>query len=304
MSTKTYVVTGDRGFVGSKLVDELNKRGNRVIGVDIVSPNRNDSTLYQAVTMDLSERTKVMDFFGCLDVIHGVFHLAAKLPTSDEDPLGGHLLANLRPTENILESLDGRDVPLVLSSTMSVYGLPPHGLPVNENTLPSPIEPYGLCKLAGEYAAQRMALAGRVPAVVLRYSGIFGEGYAYGAIHLYASRLFVGKPVDIYASGRLIRDYVHVSDVVQANLLAAEYARKKPWGLFHIGGGEPRPLIEIAKLVRDAFGTGEIKVNNRPGTFDFGLDIRAARDGLGYSPSPLRDRIQQYVDALKGSIGG
>lgn len=294
--SEQYYVTGDRGFVGSHLRERLLALGHRVVGIDRVPPTEARAVSgYEPVTVDLADRRAVLDVFGSREMPATLFHMAARLSATDDDPLQPHLEANLRTAENLLEAIDGRGVAFIASSTMSVYGLPPDKIPVCEDDIPRPCEAYGVSKLAAECTVERMARAGRISAVVLRYAGIFGPGYNYGALHLYASKALGGEPISVYGNGAIIRDYVHVEDVVSANLLAARAAQRLGWGLFHIGGGEPSALAAIARMVVDACGGGTVETNDRPGTFDFGFDITQARKQLGYAPPPLKERIAQYV---------
>jgi nucleoside-diphosphate-sugar epimerase len=298
-----YIVTGDRGFVGSRLRRRLLANGLQVIGLDVRPAPQNPEPRYQPLVIDLTDRAAVRERAAILRSARGIFHLAAKLPVRDDEPLAPHLAANLRTTENLLEALDGAGVPLVLSSTMSVYGLPPRSLPVGEDQIPSPVEAYGLSKIAAECAAERMARAGRIPCVVLRYSGIFGAGYNYGAIHLYTSKALAGEPVSVYGGGRVIRDYVSVNDVVAANILAVDAAPGRGWGLYHIGGGMPLPLVEVARLVVEAVGRGTVETNDQPAPFDFAFDISRARRDLNHNPLPLRVRIAESVEEIKETVG-
>ena len=299
---ETYVVTGDRGFVGSRLRRHLLARGDKVIGVDRVAVSAEATPHYRPLVVDLSNREEVLEHAEVFRMARAVFHLAAKLSATDNDPLEPHLEANLRSVENLFEAVDGANVPVILSSTMSVYGLPPRSIPVAEDQIPRPTEAYGLSKLAAECTAERLARAGRVPCAALRYSGIFGPGYSYGAIHLYVSKALNNEVISVYGGGRTVRDYVHVEDVVAANLLAAEAALRLGWGLYHIGGGEPMRLVDLAKLSVEIVGQGRVETNDRPAPFDFAFDISHARNDLGYAPQPLKDRIAQYVAEYRKTI--
>ncbi len=290
------VVTGDRGFVGSRLRQALLARGRRVLGLDRL-PAAAGLDGYEGRTLDLADRDAVQALFEAIDTPASVFHLAARLSTTDDDPLAPHLEANLRTTQNLLAALDGRGVPMVFSSTMSVYGLAPERLPVGEDQMPFPTEAYGLTKFAAEAMVERAARTGRVPAAVLRYSGIFGAGYAYGAIHLYASRALAGEAVSVYGRGRIVRDYVHVDDVVEANLLASAAARRLGWGLYHIGGGSPLPLADIARRTVEAAGGGRVETGDPEGARLHGAVGRALPGGSGPRP---RDQVRLRRQFLHG----
>jgi UDP-glucose 4-epimerase len=296
------VVTGDRGFIGERLRRRLLRDGLRVSGLDARPAAREPDEMYRPQVLDLADPDAVRGFFQSVPQATTVFHLAARLSVTDDDPLLPHLHANLKATQNILAALDGRGIPLVLSSTMSVFGRPPSRLPVQEDEMPTPAEAYGLTKFAAECCVERMARMERVPAVILRYSGVFGLGYEYGAINYYASRFLAGLPVSVYGHGRTVRDYVHVDDVVVANLLAARALRDRKFGLYHIGGGSPLPLVQLARLTAAAVGSGQIETDGQPAPFDFAFDIRRAATDLGYAPLPLEDRIGQFVVELKGRL--
>lgn len=296
----TYVITGDQGFVGSRLRRQLLARGDTVVGIDRIKQSAPDTARYRSLMINLAEREEVFKHADLFCSARAVLHLAGRIGQGPGDTLEQHLEANLRTTENLLAAMDGSAAPLVLSSTMYVFGLPPDSLPVGEDQLPRPTTPYGLTKLAAEYAVERMARAGRIRAIVLRYPGIFGLGSDV-AIQLYTSKALAGEPVSVYGGGRTIRDYVHVEDVVDANLLAAQAAPQLGWGVYHVGSGEFPTLVHIAQLVVEAVGHGTVETNDRPAPFDFAFNIARARAELGYAPQPLAKRIAQYVADVRAS---
>lgn len=297
----TYIITGDRGFVGRRLRHRLLSRGDCVIGIDQAAVALEATPQYRPMTIDLSDRAEVLRHRALFCSARAVIHLAGRIAQSAEEGLDQHLVANLRTTENILAAMNGSETPLVFSSTMYVFGLKPDRLPVGEDQLPRPTSQYGVTKLIAEHAVERMAREAGLPAVVLRYPGIFGVGSDV-AIYLYASQALASEPVSVYGGGRTIRDYVHVDDVVDANLLAAQAAPSLGWGLYHIGSGETLTLSQIARLVVEAVGKGRVETNDRPAPFDFAFDITRAKEELGYAPQSLRDRIIQYVADLRKNV--
>jgi len=294
----TYIITGNQGFVGQRLCRRLLLRGDNVIGIDRKSPAGEENQQYRSITLDLADRGEVLKHAALFKSARAVIHLAGRIGQGPGDTLEQHLRANLRTTENLLAAIKGAEAALVFSSTMYVFGIEPDRLPVGEDQPPRPVTPYGLTKLAAEYAVERMARAGSIRAIVLRYPGIFGLGSDV-AIQLYASKALAGEPVSVYGGGRTIRDYVHVDDVVDANLLAAKAAPGIGWGLYHIGSGEALTLLQIAQCVVKAVGKGSVESNDRPAPFDFMFDISRARQDLGYMPQPIDKRILQYVADLR-----
>jgi len=298
---RPYIITGDRGFVGRRLRRALLSAGEQGIGISRRPADQPGNASYEPLALDLADRAAVYAMADRLREAEGVFHLAAQLPKSDADPLEPHLSGNLRTTENLLAVLHDADVPLVLSATMSVFGLPPDRIPVDEDQLARPVESYGVTKLLAEDAARHVASRGHVPCAILRYPGIFGQGYEYGAIHYYARQALAGEPISVYGGGRIVRDYVHVDDIVTANRLALQAARNFRLRLYHIGGGEPMELARLAGLVSSAAGDVPVETNDRVGPMDFAFDITRARAELGYEPQPLSERIAQYMAELQGA---
>ena len=299
MINQPYIVTGDSGFVGKRLRDRLLASGESVIGIHRREGSPMHASHYRSLIVDLADRESLLQHAEVFRSARAVIHLAGHVPKTRDEPLDLHLAANLRTTENLLCVMDRAGVPLVLCSTMYVYGLAPDGLPVGEDQLPRPTTPYGISKLAAEYAVERMARADRVRAVAQRCPVIFGVGSDV-AIHLYASKALSGEPVSVYGSGTIIRDYVHVDDVVDVCLQAAQKARSVGWGLYHIGGGAALTMLDFAKLTIDAVGGGSLETSPpRPGPHDFAFDISRARSELGYAPIALKDRIAQYVEDVR-----
>lgn len=290
----TYIITGDGGFVGARLRKELLNKNHNVIGIDRRDTNDKHFN-YKSYTIDLSDENEIKKIINSCNDLTAIFHLAAKLPLNDNEPLNEHLSANLRTTENIILALEGKTVPIIFSSTMSVFGKAPQSIPVSEDALPNPIDAYGITKLAAEYALYNYVNYRNGKAVVLRYSGIFGVGYDYGAINFYLKQVMEDKEISVYGNGTIIRDYIHVNDVVQANIIAAEMAPNLEFEVFHISGGSPLPLVDIAKIVVKNYGSGTVSVNDNPGTFDFAFSIEKAKKMLNFNPIPLNQRISEYI---------
>ena len=220
------VVTGGCGFIGTHLVDRLVRDGHQVIVLDDLSTGSLErlhpsaEPLYCSVTdadalVSASEGADVM------------FHTAAwaRIERSVADPVGTHAV-NVTGTLNVLRAAQINGVRrIVNSSSSSVYGDQPTHL-MREDMTPNPKSPYALQKLMGEqYAGLFTGLFG-MSIVSLRYFNVYGPGQpSEGQYALVIPRFLRmrqdGNPLTVYGDGEQTRSYTHVSDVVEANILAA-----------------------------------------------------------------------------------
>ena len=185
-----------------------------------------------------------------------VFHLAAlpRVQQSVDDPIGTHAI-NVNGTLNVLQAARENGVErVVVSSSSSVYGDQETHL-MTEDLPANPMSPYGLHKLIGEQYADLFATLFGLQVVSLRYFNVYGprqsaEG-AYALVIPHFLRLRdEGKPLTIYGDGQQTRDYVHIDDVVRANMNAAssELPVRRAVAL-NVGSGEETSVNEIAELV-------------------------------------------------------
>ena len=249
------VVTGGCGFIGSHIVDALVGEGYEVAVLDDLSSGNREQLNPGAELVEGS----VADAEAVLAAVEGaawVFHLAAlpRVQQSVDDPIGTHAV-NVNGTLNVLQAAREHGVErVVVSSSSSVYGDQDTHL-MTEDLAPNPMSPYGLHKLIGEQYADLFASLFKMQIVSLRYFNVYGprqsaEG-AYALVIPHFLRLRdEGKPLTIHGDGRQTRDYVHIDDVVRANLHAAN--SELPVGravALNVGSGEETSVNEIAALV-------------------------------------------------------
>lgn len=177
---------------------------------------------------------------------------------------------------------------LVYSSSSATFG-EAQELPIDEAHPQAPASFYALSKLTAERYARLAAELWGVPAVSLRYFNVFGlpmeESEYTGVISIFFHRLLSGEPLVIYGDGEQLRDFVHVGDVVQANLLAARHGR--PGGVYNIGTGVSTSIRQLAEAAIEITGrTAEVVYREpRAGEVRESLaDISLARSELGYQP--------------------
>jgi nucleoside-diphosphate-sugar epimerase len=222
-----------------------------------------------------------------------VFHEAAlvNVPASIEHPTAAEEI-NVRGTVNIFEAARREGVRAVVwASSTAVYGnsavLP------NVETMPlDPLSPYAASKASGEMFARAYYEVFKLPVVGLRYFNVYGKrqdpASPYAAvIPLFIDRILNGRSATIYGDGGQTRDFVHVSDVVRANLLAADSASGCGGRAFNIGSGCRISISRLYEMLNAELG-GSLRPVHGPARSgevrDSVADISAARDAFGYEP--------------------
>lgn len=307
---KTWLVTGVAGFIGSNLLEALLKLGQRVIGLDNFSTGKHKNlhqvralvTPAQWANFRLIE-ADICDFAACKQACQGVeyvLHQAAvgSVPRSLEDPLGTHR-SNATGFVNMLEAARQAGVSrFIYASSSAVYGDDP-GLPKREDRIGRPLSPYAATKVLNEIYAGVYTRAFGLSCIGLRYFNVFGprqdpEGPYAAVIPRWIAAMFKDEPVYIYGDGETSRDFCHVENVVQANLLAATTTNPEALNqVYNIAVGERTTLNElfqiISRLVHRRWpelpARKPIHREFRPGDVRHSLaDISKAQLLLGYEP--------------------
>ncbi len=287
-----FLVTGGAGFIGSNIVEELLRRGETVRVLDNFSTGKRENLVpfwerIELVEGDLRDLPTVRR---AVEGVDYVLHQAAlpSVPRSVDDPLENDAV-NVTGTLNLLiAARDARVKRVVFASSCSVYGDDPT-LPKRENMLPQPKSPYAVSKLAGEYYCRTFGEVYGLETVALRYFNVFGprqdpaSDYA-AVIPLFITRLLRGQAPTVHGDGLQSRDFVHVANVVQANLLAAA-APGIAGRVFNIACGERYTLLDLIGILNEILGTRITPIHDgpRPGDVRHSqADITAAREALGY----------------------
>ncbi|HOX60903.1 MAG TPA: NAD-dependent epimerase/dehydratase family protein [Candidatus Magasanikbacteria bacterium] len=290
------IVTGGAGFIGSHLTDALVARGHRVIVVDNLMLGQKKFVNKKAKFV----KADIRNFAVMKKILRGadaVFHLAAdpRLPLSIEDPKTTHEI-NVTGTLNVLEAARlGKVKKVIFSSSCAVYGDQP--VPFREEFIPAPLNPYSLHKLMGEEYCRLYSSLFQVETVCLRYFNVFGprklaNGSYPMVIPIFLDQKKRGQKLTIVGDGKSTRDYVHVSDVVQANISAWE-SKIGDGGVYNVGTGRQVSVNEIATLI----GGKTKMVPARRGEMRFvEADNSKAKRGLGWEP---KMGFEEGLGALK-----
>jgi len=296
---RSILVTGGAGFIGSHLVEAL-VDDNDVRVLDDCS-RRARSVVPDAaefVEGDVRDASTVDRACSDVDV---VFHQAANVSVdrSVADPIASHRV-NVDGTLHVLEAARDAGARVVFASSAAVYG-EPSSVPVAESHPKSPSSPYGAEKLSADRYVRLYADLYDLDAVVLRYFNVYGPGgiatdYS-GVIDAFLTRARRNEDLPVHGDGTQTRDFVHVSDVVRANLLAA--GTDHVGDAYNVGTGESVTINRLADLIVDVTNSASdvVHTSSRPGDIDKSeADIGRARGRLGYRPrTSLRDGLEALV---------
>lgn len=291
------LVTGGAGFVGSHLVDRLLVEGFDVTVLDDFSSGQvqnvsthEDNEDFHLVRGDVRDVGLVGKIVKDVDAI---FHEAAlvDVPLSVENPCLFNDV-NVVGTLNLLEACRDSDVKrFVFASSAAVYGSS-QSARKNERMIPKPASPYAVSKLAGENYVRVFNELYGLETVSLRYFNVYGprqrSSSSYGAVVItFISQLLNGKPPIINGDGTQTRDFVHVDDVVSANILALQ-SKNAVGGTLNIASGTAITVSDLARILQQVTKSGGLKPvfkENRAGDVRHSVgDISEARDLLGFYP--------------------
>ena len=300
-----YVVTGGAGFIGSHITKKLIERGDIVTVVDNMNTGKekNLESVRDKINFVKGDILDMDLLDGITKDADGVFHQAALASVQDsfDEPDKYHNV-NVNGTENILKLSKKHGFKVVYASSSSVYGNPIR-IPIKESDDKNPINPYAETKLKKEELAIKYSKMG-VNVIGLRYFNVFGKGqskeYA-GVLKLFLERIRDKLPPKINGDGTQFRDFVHVSDVVNANIMSMDSNITHEF--FNVGTNTAITIIDLAKTIIECSG-----LNIEP-IFGPALDgdvhqtkanIDLIKKKIGWEPSiMLVDWIKDIISSKK-----
>lgn len=253
------LVTGAAGFIGSNLVDELIKQGYEVISVDNESAESNEEFYWndksQNYKYDICDYEKTRPLYEGVDC---VFHLAAeaRIQPAILNPIKA-INTNCIGTATVLQCAREAGVKKVIySSTSSGYGF--NEPPNHENQRDDCLNPYSVSKVAGEKLCKMYNDLFGLKTVIFRYFNVYGErspikGQYAPVIGIFLQQRKDNESLTIVGDGEQRRDFTHVSDVVQANILAStkDIDNEFYGGLYNVGCGKNYSVNEIANAISE-----------------------------------------------------
>ena len=288
------LVTGGAGFIGSHIAEYLVQRGDDVTVLDnlITGSKENLTKISDKINFvngDIRDH-KLLEKL--VSDTTGVFHEAALASVQQSFSMKDEYIdVNVAGTENIFKLAKEYGFKIVYASSSSVYGNPKK-IPVKEDDERKPINPYAKTKLDGEDLAKKYSEIG-VKVIGLRYFNVFGKRqskeYA-GVIKLFLQRIQQKKSPKINGDGLQTRDFMHIDDVVKANVLAMDSDINHRF--LNVGSGLPTSVLDLANLIIDVSGlslepihgpelSGDVKATQS--------DIKLIRKLLNWEPKMKLD---------------
>jgi len=294
------LVTGGAGFIGSNLVDTLLEKGHTVTCVDNEHSDAHDEFYWNPkawnVKGDIREYNLMREL---MDGVDYVFHLAAeaRIQPAIINPIEAVSINCVGTTTILQAARDAKVKRVMYSSTSSGYGM--NTSPNVETQSDDCLNPYSVSKVAGEKLCKMYTQLYGLPTVVFRYFNVYGErqplrGQYAPVIGIFLRQKAAGEKLTIVGDGEQRRDFTHVSDVVQANFLAAttEVDSEAFGEVYNIGTGVNYSVNEIAKII-DCPTTN---IAPRPGEARISLaNNQKMRNTFGWAPTvKLEEWIGTY----------
>jgi len=300
---KKALVTGGAGFIGSHLSRALLQEGLEVIVLDDLSMGKPENVPENAEFLrgDIRSQEDVERALRGVDV---VFHEAARVSIrSSLKHFYEDAETNLMGTLNLLRCCAGRSIKkLLFASSMAVYADCDGPTPISEAYKLEPISPYGISKLASEKYCRQFSSDTGIPCQILRYFNTYGVGQTFtpyvGVITIFVHRLLDGKPPVIFGDGEQRRDFVHVHDIVAANLQAMKSGMSL--GTYNVGTGRGTSVREIAELLCEKIGGSQRPeyAEAQPGELRYSIaDTHRIRADLHFhAKETLECRIDEVIE--------
>lgn len=303
--SETVFVTGGAGFIGLHVVPMLLERGHKVRIFDNMFRGDRDAVAKLVATGDVELIDQDVRYGGAVhQAMKGcdsVIHLAAvSINKSQADPYES-MDINMIGNHNVFAAAADHKVRrLVFASSASVYG-DPDKLPMHEDDHLKPQTPYCISKRAGEDLLGFYQRRAGLSWIALRFFNVYGEGqkttaYYTSVINHFVNRLLKGEPPVIDGEGKQSMDFIHVSDIARAVVLALHCERDNM--PINVGSGIDTTIAELAQILIDAVGVDVTpQFNPRPVLVTRrAADVTRAREVLGFEASvPVREGMIQLI---------
>lgn len=295
--SKKVIVTGGAGFIGSHLVERLMSEGYDVHVIDNLVSGKKEQ-VHPGATFHQIDICDIETLGVVFQDVDTVFHMAAlpSVPYSIDRPVESAKV-NIMGTINVFDAARRAGARrIVFSSSSAIYG-DQESLPIHEQMIPHPASPYGLQKLEGEMYAKLFQELYGIEIVCLRYFNVFGPrqnpmGAYASVIPKFIDQKKKGEPITIVGDGTQTRDFVHVRDIVSANIAAAQSDKVGHGECINIGSGTRYSVLQVAELI----GGPVISLPPRIEMKDTLADTMKAKDLLDWQTAEdFKEGIQELL---------
>lgn len=318
----TYLITGGAGFIGSSLIKELLKQGNKVIAIDnfcdFYDTKIKENNIKELVNngsfkiyrKDIRDRQALKEIFdeNNIDIVMHLAAMAGVRPSIENPVL--YQEVNCMGTQNLLEEMKAHNVKnLVMASSSSVYGNCKE-VPFRENMIVDfAISPYAATKKANEVMTHVYHKLFDMNVIMLRFFTVFGPKQRPDlAINKFTRLMLDGKKIPMFGDGTTSRDYTYIDDIVDGIIKSCNYVleNENVYEILNLGNSSPVSLKEMIETIGQAL---EIKPDieqlpMQPGDVERTYaDISKAKSLIGYEPkTTFKDGIKKFTDWYKENI--
>lgn len=288
------LVTGGAGFIGSHIAEALVKRGHRVRVFDNLSTGLRENlrAVWPHIEFMEGDLRESKDIQRSVTDIDWVFHEAAlrSVPRSIQDPYASHEVNATGTLQLLMACREAKVKRVIYASSSSVYG-DNRRYPQTETLRTSPLSPYAVSKLAGEYYGTVFGKTFGLETIALRYFNVFGprqhpESQYAAVIPKFMLAALSGKPLEVHGDGRQSRDFTYIDNVVLGNLLAAQ-TPDVSGEVMNVACGQNYSLLKMIRELEKMVGHPLSRRNlaARPGDVrKTWADIRKAKRLLHFKP--------------------
>jgi UDP-glucose 4-epimerase len=298
----SVLVTGGAGFIGSNIVDGLIKEGHKVIVVDNLSTGKKENLNENAEFYQLDIKDQELEKIFEKNEISHIIHHAAQIDVqhSIKDPLFD-AQNNILGTINVLEMAKDYEVEkIIYASSAAVYGEPDY-LPIDEEHPIKAMSPYGITKHTPEHYIKMYSELYDLKYTIFRYSNVYGprqdpkgEG---GVVSIFVDKILAEERPVIFGDGQQTRDFIHVYDIVKANLLSLE---KGDNVLINISTESRDSVNDLVDYLNEILPYSLEAINEESRKGDIlhsSLANSKAKELLGWTPDyDLRAGLEQTVE--------
>lgn len=305
MKNKLILITGASGFIGKHLTRRLLESNYELI---LTCHNNAIDKEFKNYTTQISlDLTRNEDLRKIHPNITAVFHLANFADNNDDscDIMQKIFNVNSLGTLKLLYRCSEIGVKrFINSSSVSTYGNNKSGY-ISERSIPKPDSFYGISKFMGELYCERFDRLGKISAISLRYSSVYGVGQKGDTVlPIFINNALKNKDIEIYGKGKKVQDFVYVKDVVEANYLAINSEES---GSLNISSGKGINIVSLAKMIKKIFSAKETNIilnaQKSEDNTNYYFDITKANKKLNYTVKySLKQGLTDYKKNLDSSF--